>query len=191
MRKEQAEATRDQLLDVATRLFADRGYEGTSIEMVLSTAGVSRGALYHHFPSKLVLFEAVARRVQERVAREVLEGASAAPVPLEMIRAGARAWLALVRDPVVRQITLIDAPSVLGWEKWREIDAEHFLGTMTATIQQTVGDSISAERVDFLAHMLLAMLGEVAMVIARGDQSNEAVESASAMVDDMFERMLG
>jgi AcrR family transcriptional regulator len=191
VRSERAAATRDHLLEVGTRLFADRGYEGTSIEAVLQAAGVSRGALYHHFSSKEALFEAAYVAAQARVAREVIEEAMRAGSALETIRAGTRAWLYRVRDPIVRQITLIDAPAVLGWEKWREIDEQHFLGTIKEGIRGAGGESLSAERVDFLAHMLLGMLVEAAMVIARGDQSDEAIEEAAGIVDDFLSRMLG
>ena len=66
-RAAQGRATRDQLIEVATRLFAERGYEDTSIEAVLSAAGVSRGALYHHFAGKDALFEAVVASVEQRM----------------------------------------------------------------------------------------------------------------------------
>ncbi|MGH2755012.1 MAG: TetR family transcriptional regulator [Actinomycetota bacterium] len=189
MRTAKAQATRDRLLDVATRLFADRGYEGTSIEGVLAEAGVSRGALYHHFPSKEALFEAVYSAAQARVAQEVIEGAAGASNPVEMIRAGTRAWLDRVRDPIVRQITLIDAPAVLGWRRWREIDEEHFLGTIKLAMQEAGGSDASPTRVELLAHMYLGMVVEVAMMIARGDRSDESVAEAAAEVDSLIARM--
>jgi AcrR family transcriptional regulator len=190
VRSERAAATREHLLEIGTRLFADRGYEATSIEAVLGEAGVSRGALYHHFPSKEALFEAVYVAAQARVAREVIEEAVGAGSALEVIRTGARSWLYRVRDPIVRQITLIDAPAVLGWEKWREIDEQHFLGTIKEGIREASGEPLSAERVDFLAHMLLGMLVEAAMVIARGDPSDDAIEEAAGIVDDFLSRAL-
>lgn len=191
MRAEQAQATREQLLEASTRLFAQRGYEATSIDAVLKETGVSRGALYHHFKNKEALFEAVYESAQARVAEEIIAEALAESTPLAVLRAGVRAWLERVRDPVVRQITLIDAPSVLGWQKWREIDEAHFLGSVRAAIQQAGGEELSPERVDVLAHMLLASLGEVAMVIARGDQSDEAIANGAAVIDDFVTRMLG
>jgi hypothetical protein len=96
-----------------------------------------------------------------------------------------------VRDPIVRQITLIDAPAVLGWQKWREIDEQHFLGTIKEAMRAAVPDSVPAERLDYLAHMHFGMLVEIAMVIARGDQSDAAIEQAAEVVDDFLTRMLG
>jgi AcrR family transcriptional regulator len=188
MRAERAQATRDQLIDVATRLFAERGYEATPIEAVLTAAGVSRGALYHHFPSKEALLEAVYAATQERVAKEVIAEAMTAPTALDRLRAGSRAWLERVRDPVVRQITLIDAPSVLGWRKWREVDEANFLGSVMNAIREAAGEGISPQRVDILAHVFIGALGEVAMVIARGE-SDDAVESGAAVLDDLISHM--
>jgi AcrR family transcriptional regulator len=191
MRAERAQATRHHLVEVATRLFADQGYDATSIETVLAEAGVSRGALYHHFPSKEALFEAVYSSGAASVAQDVIEEAMRAGAPLEMLRAGARSWLARVRDPIVRRIMLMDAPAVLGWQRWREIDEEHFLGTIKAAMREVVDTSVSDERVDMLAHMHFGMLVELAMVIARGDQSDAAIDEAAGVVDDFLTRMLG
>src|ERR1700757_4347794 len=119
------EATRGQLIAVATRLFAERGYEDTSIEAVLREAGVSRGSLYHHFPGKEALFEAVAEDVEPSVGEQTLAAARGADGPVAALRAGSLAWTRLAGDPVVRRILLIDAPSVLGWERWRALGGHH------------------------------------------------------------------
>ena len=80
------EATRGQLLSIATRLFAERGYEDTSIEAVLREAGVSRGSLYHHFPGKEALFEAVAEDVETSVGQQTLAAARGADGPVAALR---------------------------------------------------------------------------------------------------------
>jgi AcrR family transcriptional regulator len=190
MRAERALATREQLVEAATNLFSEQGYESTSIEAVLAMTGVSRGALYHHFPSKEALLEAVYVAVQEGVAREVIAEAMTAPTPIERLRVGIRAWLERVRDPVIRQITLIDAPSVLGWQKWRAIDEEHFLGSVRNAIGEAVGESGSPERVDILSHIIIGALGEVAMVVARDNQPDEAIENGAKIIDDLVAAML-
>jgi AcrR family transcriptional regulator len=190
VKAERAHATRARLIEVATGLFAADGYEATSIGTVLREAGMSRGALYHHFENKEALLEAVYEAAQARVAEQIMAEAADAPSPLEALRRGVRAWLQRVRDPVVRQITLIDAPSVLGWQRWREIDEKHFLGACKAAMQEAAGDALPPQRIDTLAHMFLACLGEVAMMIARGDQSDAAIEEGVAVVDDFLTRML-
>src|SRR2546421_3949858 len=128
------EATRGQLISIARRLFAERGYEDTSIEAVLREAGVSRGSLYHHFPGKEALFEAVAEDVETSVGEQTLAVARGAAGPVEALRAASLAWIRLAGDPVVQRILLIDAPSVLGWERWRAMEEHHALGGAPAGV---------------------------------------------------------
>src|ERR1700756_5525402 len=118
-RAAQGRATRDQLIEVATRLFAEHGYEGTSIEAVLSAAGVSRGALYHHFAGKEALFEGVVSAVSDQVT---VEAGGGCPAPLDPMRTAAIAWIGLAAGPVIQRVVLVDAPSVLGWDRWRAMD---------------------------------------------------------------------
>ena len=134
-RAAQGRATRDQLIEVATRLFAERGYEDTSIEAVLSAAGVSRGALYHHFAGKDALFEAVVASVEQRVNIEMAAAIGAVRDPIAVIRAGALAWIDLAGDPVIQRIMLTDAPAVLGWERWRTMDEGRTYGQARALLQ--------------------------------------------------------
>src|ERR1700728_2027176 len=85
-RAAQGRATRGQLIDVATSLFAEHGYEGTSIEAVLAAAGVSRGALYHHFAGKEALFTAVLDALNERITVQLAELISASADPADAVR---------------------------------------------------------------------------------------------------------
>src|ERR1700722_5824324 len=95
------EATRGQLVAIATRMFAERGYEDTSIEAVLREAGVSRGSLYHHFASKEALFEAVAEEVETSVGAQTMAAASGSAGPVEALRAGFLARIRLAGGPGV------------------------------------------------------------------------------------------
>ena len=157
------EATRGQLIVIATRMFAERGYEDTSIEAVLREAGVSRGSLYHHFASKEALFEAVAEEVETSVGAQTVAAASGSQGPVEALRAGFAAWIQLAGDPVVQRILLIDGPSVLGWERWRAMEEHHALGLVRAVLQIIADQGkLRQESVGTLAHMLLASVNEVA-----------------------------
>ena len=185
------EATRGQLIAIATRLFAERGYEDTSIEAVLREAGVSRGSLYHHFPGKEALFEAVAEDVETSVGAQTLAAASGSDGPVAALRAGSLAWIRLAGDPVVRRILLIDAPSVLGWERWRTMDEGRTLGAMRMMLQ-AVSDAgrLPAGLVDPFAHMILAALDEITLVIARAPDSGAAVAEGRAAVEELLSRLL-
>jgi AcrR family transcriptional regulator len=185
------EATRSQLIAVATRMFAAHGYEDTSIEAVLQEAGVSRGALYHHFGSKEALFQAVLEEVEARVGEQTVAAAADVDGPVAALRAGALAWIRLAGDPVVRQILLIDSLSVLGWERWRALD-ERPLGLIKAVLQ-TVADEggLRPELVDPLAHVVLASVNELALLVALSDDPEAAMRSGAEAIDELLGRLLG
>ena len=189
---EQGHATRRELLATATRLFAARGYEDTSIEAVLQETGVSRGALYHHFPSKEALFEAVLEELEGTIARDVAAAAGELEDPVEMLRAGSLAWLRMAGDPVIQQIVLIDAPSVVGWERWREIDEGNSFGLLKAALQGAAEKGlVPAGSVDVLAHMLLAALIEVALVTSRAEDTADATRAGEEALEKLLGSLLG
>jgi AcrR family transcriptional regulator len=184
------EATRSQLIVIATRLFADRGYEDTSIDAVLREAGVSRGSLYHHFASKEALFEAVAEDVETSVGAQTLAAASGSDGPVAALRAGFLAWIRLAGDPVVRRILLIDGPSVLGWERWRAMEEQHALGLIRAVVQVIADEGkLRPELVGTLAHVLLASVNEVALLVARSEDKEAAMEAGADTIDELLRRL--
>jgi AcrR family transcriptional regulator len=189
---ERGQATRGHLLEVATRLFAIRGYEGTSIEAVLAESGVSRGSLYHHFEGKDALFLAVMEDLGNRIGLPAAAEMQAAPNPLAALRIGALAWIRMAADPVVRQIMLIDAPAVLGWQRWRELDEHGPLGVIRGLLGGAAEEGrIEARNVDVFAHIVLAALNEVALMIARAEDRADALSSAESAVTDFLDRLLG
>jgi AcrR family transcriptional regulator len=190
-RAAQGRATRGQLIEVATRLFAEHGYEGTSIEAVLSAAGVSRGALYHHFAGKEALFEAVVSAVSEQVTVELTEAVKGCADPLDAMRTAAIAWIGLAADPVIQRVVLVDAPSVLGWDRWRAMDDGRTLGTMRAMLQ-AISDSgrLPAELVGPFSHMILAALDEIVLVIARAPDPTATVAEGRMAVQALLDRLL-
>jgi len=184
-------ATRRQLVATATDLFATQGYEATSIDNVLDAAGVSRGALYHHFPGKEALFEAVLESVEEQLAAHVVAAAGAAEEPRLALQSGCLAWLERLRDPVVRRIVLVDAPAVVGWQRWREIDECHWFGLLKSALAEALPPSrLDPTSLDVLAHMLLAALNELAFVIARAGDPDAAAQAGRAAVVDLLGRLL-
>ncbi len=175
---EQSLATRAALVAAARELFAERGYAEVATEGIVRAAGVTRGALYHHFADKRELFAAayedVERELVERTAQSAL--ASAAD-PLEALHAGAQAFLEACEDPAVQRIALVDAPAVLGWERWREIGLRYGLGLVQGTLQEAVeAGLIESQPVGPLAHLLLGAIDEGAMLVARADDGGQTRE---------------
>lgn len=181
---ERSEATRAALMGAARTLFAERGYDDVAAEEIVRAAGVTRGALYHHFGGKAELLDAVydqmEREMTERIARVVL--GSELESPLEAMRAGISAFLEECAEPEVRQIVLHDAPAVLGWERWREIAAANGLGLIEASLAAAVeAGELRPLPVRPTAHLLLGALDEAAMLSARSDDPAERAEAAAVL----------
>lgn len=186
-RKEQSEQTRRKLIRVARRLLAMRGYAGTSIEDVVRRAGVARGALYHHFDGKQDLFRAVFEQLEQEMTEKVLAAAATETRPDRQLEVGCTAFLDVCLDRDVQQIGLLDAPSVLGWETWYAIDAEHFLGSLKASLQAAMDEGyIDDQPVDALAQVLLGALNQAGLLIARADD----VAAARAELGRTVQRLL-
>jgi AcrR family transcriptional regulator len=183
--------TRREIIAAATRLFAEHGYAKVSIEAVLAACQISRGALYHHFPSKEVLLEAAYEAVEGHIARHVANQPAAPADAAGALQAGCDAFLDLTRDRTVRQIALIDAPAVLGWDKWREIDKRHAFGLLKAALAPAAADAGLPEAlVDPFAHMLLASLLEIALLIAQSDDPEKAISTGKAAIREFLARLL-
>jgi AcrR family transcriptional regulator len=190
-RAAQGRATRDSLVEVATRLFAERGYEDTSIEDVLAATGVSRGALYHHFSGKEALFEAVLDQVQTRVMTSLEGLLTETPSAVEALRAVSLGWIEAAGDPAVSRIMLIDAPSVLGWERWR-LAGGQALDALRALLQAVAEEGhLAPALVNSYAHMLLAALDELALMIAQSDDKAAAIAESRTAVEDALRRLIG
>jgi AcrR family transcriptional regulator len=187
----QSEATRAALIATARGLFAERGYAGVGTEEIVRTAGVTRGALYHHFAGKRELFEAVYEDVERRLVERIAASAiSSATDPLEALHAGAQAFLDACEDPAVRRIALVDAPSVLGWEQWREIGLRYGFGLVRATVAAAMDAGlIERQPVDALSHLLLGAIDEGAMLIARADDGGTTRQEVGATVKRLLEAL--
>jgi AcrR family transcriptional regulator len=189
---ERGQATRAHIIDVAMRLFATHGYDGTSIEAVLAESGVSRGSLYHHFEGKDALFLAVLEAVGARLTGQTTLALADARDPVEILRIGSLQWIRQAGDPIVQQIMLIDAPAVLGWQRWRELDEQSTLGFIRSAISYAAdAGGVDQRHVDVFAHIVLAAANEVAMMIALAGDSAAAIEEVESAFDDFLDRMLG
>jgi AcrR family transcriptional regulator len=192
LRLERGKTTRDRIVAAAVELFGEHGYDGTSIGAVLESAGVARGALYHHFPSKEALFDAVLERVVAEAAATAAEAARAGDDPVASLRAGCDAWLQLALDPAVQRIALLDPPAVVGWTRWRELDEQYTLGGLRANLTRIAEQGrLPRGDVDVLAHMLLAAVSEAALLIARADDPESALAAGRAAVDTLLTRLVG
>jgi AcrR family transcriptional regulator len=178
-RATKGEATRTALVAAARKLFVTKGYFATGTEEIVAAANVgTRGALYHHFADKQDLFRAVFDQVQTDLAAATVinERADA----LDSLAAALQQFLdASAENPDVQRVLLIDGPAVLGWEQWRDLEAEYGLGAITAMLDQAVAQRVIPRQPTApLAHMLLAAVDEAALYIANADDRRRARNQA-------------
>jgi AcrR family transcriptional regulator len=186
--EQRSRATRDGLLSAARALFAQRGYAAVGTEEIVRAAGVTRGALYHQFRDKEQLFEAVFEQVEAETTQRIAQGALAAAAdPLAALRAGSVAFLAVCAEPEIERIILLDAPAVLGWERWREIGFRYGLGLIVGVLQAGMdAGTIAQQPITPLAHLLLGAMDEGALYIARSRDP----ETARAEVEQIIDRLI-
>jgi AcrR family transcriptional regulator len=185
---EQSDATRSTLLSVARGLFTEHGYATTSTNEIADRAGVTRGALYHHFAAKDDLFRAVFEQLEAEIAEQVARAALAGADPLEQLRLGCRAFLDACLDPAVQRIVLLEGPGVLGWDTWQEIEERYGYGLVATG----VGAAISAgafeqQPVEPLAHVLFGALAQAGLVVARADDPGAARTQMEAATDRLLD----
>ena len=181
---ERSDATTAALVAAARPLFAERGYAGVGAEEIVQAAGVTRGALYHHFGGKPGLLEAVYRQIEKELTDEIVEGALRGSDPLEAMRIAIGVAMDASIEPDVQRIVLLDAPAVLGWERWREIAADYGLGLIESSLQAAIdAGQIAEQPVKPLAHLLMGALDEAAMLVARAEDPKAAKAEVTATLD--------
>ncbi len=184
--------TRTALLRAARRLFATQGYAGTATEEVVRRARVTRGALYHHFRDKRDLFAAVLDDEQKALAARAAEAATAQAGPWQAMIAAANAFLDGCLDQAVQRIVLIDAPSVLGMEQWREADQRYYLGSMKTLVEAAIAQGVIEQQpIEPLVHIVFGALHEAAMLIARAEDKMAARNAVSGVIGRLFEGLRG
>jgi AcrR family transcriptional regulator len=189
---ERVEETREALIAAARQLFGQRGFAAVGTEEIARTARVTRGALYHHFKDKKAVFRAVYEAVEKDLVQQLAATAASAATPIDALRAGSRAFLDACEDPAVQRIALIDAPSVLGWEEWREIGMSYGLGLVQATLQGAMdADMIFRQPVRPLAHLLLGSIDEAGMLVARADDGGQTKREVAAAIDHYLDALVG
>jgi AcrR family transcriptional regulator len=184
---ERSATTRAALVGAATRLFAEKGYAAAGREEIVAAAGVTRGALYHHFDDKADLFRAVFETVENDVMGAVAAAAMTADDPVEQLRLGCHAYLDAARDPAVRRICIIDAPAVLDDTVRREIAHDNALGMIREALGLAMEQGRIAEQpVDALAHLLLATVMAAAQYVASADDPDVARNDAGVSIDNLL-----
>ena len=179
--EERSRATRAALTGTARRLFAERGYANVSAGEIVAAAGLTRGALYHHYADKKALFQAVFVELDEELSAEIGAAVADAPDPAAGMLGALDAYLRACARPEVVRIALTDAPAVLGWHEWRAIEAEHGLRMIRDLLVGAQRQGLApAGPVEVLSQLILSLVTEAALFIAHAEDKQAAAEQARA-----------
>ena len=164
---QRSESTKRLLEKVARSSFGRTGFAGTSAERLAESAGVTSGAVYHHYRDKRDLFRSVFHELERSLADRVLKSARSGRNPWERLELGIAEYLKACAEPEFRQIVLVDGPSVLGWEEWRAADEQYHLRPLAAALTNAMRSGQLEKRPALpLARVLLGVLTETGLTAA-------------------------
>jgi AcrR family transcriptional regulator len=194
MRRRQAErsdTTRRAIVEAACELFRDQGYVRTSIEQIAEKAGMSKGAVYHHYRDKTEVLAAVYEDLCRTMAGRLLASVRPDTDPVDVLKACAQQLLREYVNSDYRQVALVDSPAGLGWERWRAIDAA---GGGFGLLRQGLAaaaeaGAISPDHLEERAHLLMAAITEAALLIARSATPRKTRAVMIGLVDQQLEEL--
>ena len=184
--RERTEQTTAALVAAARELFAADGYGATSLEAVVERAGVTKGALYHHFSGKRKLFAAVFAREQERLLDQLTAAYATSEDPWEAFAAACVAFVGACQEPGLQRIFLLDAQIALGWERVRELESSSLELMVVAIERAAEAGRVRTTDARQLAHLLFGAICETAMVVARRPDQEAALQESLAELGSML-----
>ncbi|MFF0457993.1 TetR/AcrR family transcriptional regulator [Nocardia africana] len=193
LRDKHVENTRQTLLETGARLFAEREYADLSAEELVRAAGLTRGALYHHFDGKKGLFEAVIDDLEQQAAQRVRAAIDSSTDPVERVDRAMETFLDICTEPAYRHIVLLQGPIALGWRRWREVDQRHLSGLVVEGAQRLLdAGRIQPHPPELLASAFYGALTEMSLTIAESDDLTlgraRAAELARALLGGLITR---
>ncbi|MFR9749535.1 TetR/AcrR family transcriptional regulator [Nocardia sp. 004] len=187
LRDKYAENTRQTLLDTAARLFAERDYADLSAEELVRAAGLTRGALYHHFDGKKGLFEAVVDDLEQRAAQRIKAAMDSATDPIGRVDRGLVAFLDVCTEPDYLHIVLSQGPIALGWRRWRELDQHHLIGLVIDAVRNLLdADLIRPHPPELIASAFYGALTEMSLTIAETNDLQQGRAKAAALAYELL-----
>lgn len=186
-RDKYTEATRQALLDSARRLFGTVGYVGTSLDEIAQHEGLTKGAVYHHFKNKEVMFEAVIGLVLAEVLANIATQAQANSDPRQQALTAIDLFLDISLQPEYQQIVLRDGPAVLGWVRWKELEKQYSAPLIEALVSQLMDNGwMEVRPVDMVSRLIMAWIIEVAFMLTETTNPAETRQQAKAFLVDLL-----
>lgn len=182
--RDRTEKTRAALVREARALFVAKGYADTSTPEIVAAAGITRGALYHHFDDKRALFKAIVSNEAEAVAKEIEQTTPASLPPVEALLAGSAAYLDAMRMPGRTRLLLIEGPSVLGLSDMKALDEAHAARTLRDGLEAALAADADTSSVplDALTDLLSAAFDRAALAIEAGGNADDYSAAIAALI---------
>jgi len=181
LRAEQVAQTRAALIAAGRRLFGRDGFAATSVEDLAADARVTTGALYHHFPTKTKLFEAVFADAHDELMAASAQAANGAPDEVELLARGFEGFLDAILEPDLQRIVIIDAPAVLGLARYTELDERYAFAAVVAALEAAVtAGRLAVREPQTLARLLLGALTRGAMLIANSAEPTKTRDDVAS-----------
>lgn len=184
----EAAETARRILETARDRFSADGFAAASVDDIARRAGVTRGAVYHHYDGKLGLFRAVAAELQREVAARVVSAAEGAQDAAGRLRAGSHAFLDAITADRAARILLVDAPAALGWNEWRRLDAQAS-GRELRDAVEALG-TVAPAHVDALTQLLSGAMNEAALWLAERPRDTHARRAAHESLDVVLDAVV-
>ncbi|MGY1552965.1 TetR/AcrR family transcriptional regulator [Microbacterium sp. A588] len=182
---EAAETSR-RILEVATAQFAEHGYAAAAVDDIARTAGVTRGAVYHHYSSKPGLFTAVASGQQQLIADAIATSTDGADA-MSALRLGSHAFLDAITQGPAARVLLVDGPAVLSWDEWRRLDADGPATQLRAGLAEA---EVPPALIDALTAALSGSMNELALWLSERPTNTEARIRAHETLDLLLSAVL-
>ncbi|WP_164517186.1 TetR/AcrR family transcriptional regulator [Tabrizicola piscis] len=185
---ERSVATIGSIISAARSLFERQGFDAVSIDDIAVEAGVAKGGIYHHFKSKQDIFESVLNDVQSKLADMIMKkiaNNTGKRTPIT-ISQNILAYLEMTTQSSLRNLVLVDGPTVLGWQRWREIDDRHFMAFIQSGILAIVPEEMPQDYVNSATQLIAGAVMEAALSCG---VSNDPIATAR-MHSKVIEQML-
>jgi AcrR family transcriptional regulator len=172
-------STKRALVEIAETLFTEHGYAGASLDAIVAGADVTKGALYHHFDGKADLFEAVVERVEEDAAKRIQQALKGTKDPWEKAMAGLRAFLEVVQEPRYRRLVIQEGPSVLGYERFRELEERSTYANVVEIVRAVLNAgrwALDETMLDTFARIFFGAMSSAGEAVAGARDPEEAAQ---------------
>ena len=179
-------STKRALVDVATELFTEQGYAGTSLDAIVAGARVTKGALYHHFSGKQALFEAVFEQVEAEASRTISKAVRTTKDPWEKAVTGLREFLMVVQQPAYRRVVIQEGPVVLGYERYREQEERSTFGIVQEIVASVLASyDLEPSMVETFSRVFFGAMSAAGSAVSSAEDTRRAsaeVEAAIAFI---------